>query len=147
PLRPYVRRAVRLSADRCGGGTTMIDLRLIREQPDLVREALAKLNTEAPIDEILELDERRRALLAEVEGRKARRNAGSKEISRLAPGPERDARSAEMRRLGDKIQELDAQVAETDAALRDLLLQVPNLPDPDVPVGPDESANVVVRHW
>ncbi|MFO7272305.1 serine--tRNA ligase [Sphaerobacter thermophilus] len=125
----------------------MIDLRLIREQPDLVREALAKLNTEAPIDEILELDERRRALLAEVEELKARRNAGSKEISRLAPGPERDARIAEMRGLGDKIQELDAQVAETDAALRDLLLQVPNLPDPDVPVGPDESANVVVRHW
>ncbi|MDI3342006.1 MAG: serine--tRNA ligase [Sphaerobacter sp.] len=125
----------------------MIDLRVIREQTEMVREALAKLNTEAPIDEILELDARRRALLSEVEELKAQRNAGSKEISRLAPGPEREARIAEMRALGDRIQALDAQLADVDQQLTSLLLQVPNLPDPDVPVGPDESANVIVRHW
>lgn len=125
----------------------MIDLRLIREQPDQVREALVKLNMDAPIDEILRLDQRRRELITEVEELKAQRNAGSKEISKLPAGPERDARIAEMRTIGDKIQELDAQVAETDEALTELLLQVPNMPDPDVPVGPDESANPVVRHW
>lgn len=124
----------------------MLDLRLIREQPDTVRAALAKLNTEAPLDEILTLDERRRALLVEVEELKAQRNAGSKQISRTT-GPERDTLIAEMRELGDRIQALDAQVNETDAALSALLLEMPNLPDPDVPVGPDESANVVVRHW
>lgn len=125
----------------------MIDIRLIREQTQEVRDAIAKLHTEAPIDDILELDERRRRLLSEVEELKARRNAGSKEISRLAPGADRDARIAEMRELGERIQALDAMVVDTDAALTSLLLQVPNLPDPDVPVGPDESANVIVRHW
>lgn len=125
----------------------MLDLRLIREHSDQVRQAIATLNTEAPIDQILELDARRRALLTEVEELKSRRNAGSKEISRLKAGPERDAQIAEMRALGDRIQQLDVQVADADAALNDLLLQVPNLPDPDVPVGPDESANVITGHW
>jgi len=125
----------------------MIDLRLIREHPDEVREAIATLNTPAPIDEILVLDERRRTMLAEVEELKARRNVGSKAISRLPAGTDREARIAEMRAVGEQIQQLDAAVSATDAALTSLLLQVPNLPDPDVPLGPDESANVVVRHW
>jgi seryl-tRNA synthetase len=125
----------------------MLDLRLIRDQTAMVRDALAKLNTTAPIDEILDLDARRRELLTETEQLKARRNMGSKQISRTPAGPERDQLIAEMRDLGDRIQELSALVTDTDAALTALLLEVPNLPDPDVPVGPDESANVVVRHW
>ncbi|HEU4793813.1 MAG TPA: serine--tRNA ligase [Nitrolancea sp.] len=125
----------------------MLDLRLIRDQTDMVREALAKLNTTAPIDEILNLDARRRELLTEAEQLKARRNMGSKQISRTSAGPERDQLIAEMRELGDRIQELEAVITDTDAALTGLLLEVPNLPDPDVPVGPDETANVVVRHW
>jgi seryl-tRNA synthetase len=125
----------------------MIDIRLIREQPDLVRDALRKLNTDAPIDQIIQLDERRRRLLTEVEELKATRNAGSKEIGKLKGGPEREQRIAEMRALGDRIQELDEQVSAIDQQLNGLLLEVPNLPDDDVPVGPDESANVITRHW
>ncbi len=125
----------------------MLDPRLIRDQTTMVRDALAKLNATAPIDEILDLDARRRELLTETEQLKARRNMGSKQISRTPAGPERDQLIAEMRDLGDRIQELSALVTDTDAALTALLLEVPNLPDPDVPVGPDESANVVVRHW
>ena len=125
----------------------MLDLRLIREQTDLVREALVKLNTEAPIDAILELDERRRQLIAEVERLKAERNAESKRIGRLPAGPEREQAIAAMRALGDRIEQLDDELAQVEARLNELLLEVPNLPDPDVPVGPDESANVVVRHW
>lgn len=125
----------------------MLDLRLIRDQTAMVREALAKLNATAPIDEILNLDSRRRELLTEAEQLKARRNAGSKQISRTPAGPERDQLIAEMRELGDRIQELGALIADTDAALTGLLLEVPNLPDPDVPVGPDETANIVVQHW
>jgi len=125
----------------------MLDLRLIREQTDLVREALVKLNTEAPIDAILELDERRRQLIAEVERLKAERNAESKRIGRLPAGPEREQAIAAMRALGDRIEQLDAELAQVEARLEELLLEVPNLPDPDVPVGPDDSANVVVRHW
>lgn len=125
----------------------MLDLRLIRDQTAMVREALAKLNTTAPIDEILNLDARRRELLTEAEQLKARRNTGSKQISRTPAGPERDHLITEMRELGDRIQELEGLIADTDAALTGLLLEVPNLPEPDVPVGPDENANVVIRHW
>ncbi len=125
----------------------MLDIRLIREQPDLVRAGIARLHADAPIDEILELDARRRDLLSEVEEHKATRNAGSKEISRLKAGPERDERIATMRDLGDEIQRLDAEVADVDDRLNSLLLEVPNLPDPDVPDGPDESGNVVTRTW
>lgn len=125
----------------------MLDPRLIRDQTAMVREALAKLNTTAPIDEILNLDVRRRELLTEAEQFKARRNLGSKQISRTPAGPERDHHIAQMRELGDRIQELETLLADTDTALNGLLLEVPNLPDTDVPVGPDETANIVVRHW
>lgn len=124
----------------------MLDLRLIREQTDLVRQGIARQHTTAPIDEILELDERRRTLLVTVEEMKATRNTGSKEIPKLS-GDERSARITEMRELGERIQEIDAQVTEIDQELHELLLQVPNIPDPDVPDGKDDSDNVVVRHW
>lgn len=125
----------------------MLDLRLIRENPDQVREGVRRLNVEAPIDEILELDEKRRSTLTEVEDLKARRNAGSKEIGKAASGDERDQKITEMRQLGDQISELDEQIRGIDERLQRLLLEVPNMPDPDVPDGPDESANVIVRHW
>lgn len=125
----------------------MLDLRLIREQPDLVREALRKLNSEAPIDDILALDEQRRQLVAKVDQLKAQRNAESKRIAQLPQGPEREVAIAAMRALGDEIEKLDRERATIEARLESLLLEVPNLPDPDVPVGPDETGNVVVRHW
>lgn len=125
----------------------MLDLRLIREQTEQVRQGIARLHTDAPIDEILRLDEERRRLLTEVEEMKARRNAGSKEISQLKSGEERQARITEMRELGDHIAGLDAEVQGIDERLNALLLQVPNLPDPDAPDGADESDNVVVRTW
>lgn len=125
----------------------MLDLRLIREQTDMVREALRKLNTDAPIDEILQLDERRRQLVAEADQLKAQRNAESKRIAQLPSGPEREAAIAAMRQLGERIEALDKELAAIEERLQALLLEVPNLPDPDVPVGPDESGNIVVRHW
>ena len=125
----------------------MIDIRLIREQPELVRHGMARLHADAPIDEILELDASRRDLLSDVEQLKATRNAGSKEISKLKAGPERDERITAMRTLGDEIQQLDAKVTEVDERLNALLLEVPNLPDPGVPDGADESGNIVTRVW
>ncbi|WP_038040134.1 serine--tRNA ligase [Thermorudis peleae] len=125
----------------------MLDLKLIREHPELVREALVKLNTTAPIDEILALDERRRALLREVEQDKAERNATSRKIAQLPPGPEREQAINAMRALGERIASLEHELSSIEEQLNALLLEVPNLPDPDVPVGPDESGNVVVRTW
>ncbi len=122
----------------------MIDLRLIREQPEQVRAAIATLNTQAPIDEILTIDTRRRALLTEVEALKAERNEGSKLVKGAKDTAERQSLIDNLRLLGENIQRLDDEARATDAALHELLLQVPNLPAEGVPVGPDESGNVVV---
>ena len=121
----------------------MLDLKFIREHPDEVREALVKLNETAPIDEILSLDTQRRELLAEAEALKHRRNVVSKEIGRMK---EKDqALIAEMREVGDRIKELDSNLGRVKEELQQLLLLVPNMPDPSVPVGRDESENVLVR--
>ena len=122
----------------------MLDLRLIREQPDQVKAALATLNAEAPIDEILAFDANRRALLTEVEALKAERNEGSKLVTRTKDPAERQVLIANLRELGDRIAALDEEAKAVDVRLHDLLLLVPNLPLPEVPIGPDESANVVV---
>ncbi|HET8524399.1 MAG TPA: serine--tRNA ligase [Thermomicrobiales bacterium] len=125
----------------------MLDIRLIREKPEEVKAAIATLNTSAPIDEILELDSRRRAVLTQVEQLKAERNQGSKAVGRTKDPDERTRLIADMRGLGDQIDALDAESREIDETLRDLLLRVPNLPLPEVPVGPDESANVVAGEF
>jgi seryl-tRNA synthetase len=125
----------------------MLDLRLIREQPDFVKAEIAKLNTTAPIDEILALDERRRAMLTEVETLKAQLNAGSRETGKKAAGEERDAHIAAMRALGDDIAQLDAAADEVQRELNAILLTVPNLPSPETPVGKDEHDNIVTETW
>lgn len=125
----------------------MLDLRLIREQPDFVKGEMAKLQAVAPIDEIRALDERRRAMLTEVETLKAQLNAGSRETGRKAAGVERDTHIAAMRALGDEISHLDTAAGEVDRELHGLLLTVPNLPSPEVPVGKDESDNVITATW
>jgi seryl-tRNA synthetase len=125
----------------------MLDLNYIREHADEVKDAIAKLYADAPIDEILDLDKRRRALLQEVEQLKQQRNTVSKEIGKMhaARAEEREAKKAEMRAVGDRITALDAEVNEVETRLNDLMLRVPNLPDPSVPVGRDDSENIVTR--
>ncbi|MBX3069623.1 MAG: serine--tRNA ligase [Thermomicrobiales bacterium] len=123
----------------------MLDIRLIREEPERVREAMVALNATAPIDEIIALDERRRELVNQVEQMKARRNEGSKLVSKASDKEERDRLIADMRTLGDEISTLDEQVRDVESELNALMLTVPNLPLPHVPVGPDESGNVVTQ--
>ena len=125
----------------------MLDLRFIRENPDLVKEALVKLNTTAPLDEILSLDKQRRRLLSEVEALRARRNAVSKEIGKMKDGDRRQALIEEMREVDERIKGLDDQVRQVEERLNEAMLQVPNMPHESVPVGRDESENVVVRTW
>jgi seryl-tRNA synthetase len=128
----------------------MLDLALIREHPDLVKEALLKLNADAPIDEILELDRRRRDLLQEVEALRAERNAGSKQIGTLmreGRRAEAEALKGRMTQVGERITQLDEHLRQVETDLAERQLWVPNLPHPSVPVGPDESHNVVVRQW
>ena len=123
----------------------MIDLAYIRDHTDVVRAAMATLNADAPIDEILSLDERRRALLAEAESLRARRNAVSKEIPRMKDQEARNALIQEMRNVGDSIRVVEEELAPVQERLDAALLEVPNIPDESVPVGPDETHNVVVR--
>jgi len=123
----------------------MLDLNLIREESEKVKAAMRDLNAEAPIDQILALDIRRREILTEVEALRAERNAASKEISRTKEPEARQTKIEEMRVVGDRIQALETDLKAVESDLYDAMLQVPNLPAPEVPVGPDESQNVVVR--
>jgi seryl-tRNA synthetase len=124
----------------------MLDIKLIREQPDFVRAQLARRGADtAQVDEVLAFDEQRRALLKEVETLKATRNAVSKEIGKMKDAAERDARIAEMRTVGDRIAELDREVAAVEERQRAVMLEIPNLPHPDVPNGASEHDNIVVR--
>jgi len=123
----------------------MLDLNFIREHADEVKQALVTLNTTAPIDEILQLDRRRRELLQVVESLRARRNAVSKEIPRIKDAAQREQLVAEMRQVGDQIKELEAELKAVDERLTAALYEVPNMPAPGVPVGPDETHNVIVR--
>jgi seryl-tRNA synthetase len=128
----------------------MLDLNFIRENPDQVKAALRDLNTDAPIDEILDLDRQRRDLLKEVETLRQERNAGSKAIGQLmreGKKAEAEAQKEEMSRIGDKIGELDETLRQVEADLYDKQLYVPNMPGPGVPVGPDEHHNVEIRRW
>jgi seryl-tRNA synthetase len=128
----------------------VLDIKLIRDQPDFVRQRLATRGAgdEVHIDELLRLDEQRRKLLAEVETLKAQRNRASKEIGALMgrkKTAEAEAKKAETRELGDRIATLDKQAAESEAARGQLMLQLPNPPHESVKIGKTAEDNPVVR--
>lgn len=124
----------------------MLDINLIREQPDLVRKALSDRQMDpAPVERILELDARRRGLLTEVESLKAGRNAVSREISQMKDASARQVKIEAMRAVGDKIATIDREVAEVEEELKSVAAIIPNIPDSRTPYGKDESENVVLR--
>jgi seryl-tRNA synthetase len=123
----------------------MLDIQRIREKPEEVRTALARRGIEPPLDRILELDSQRRSLLTEVETLKAERNRASKQIGQMQDPAARQSKVEEMRRVGERIDALDARLRQTDEALHAGLSEVPNLPDTDVPDGSDDSANAVLQ--
>ncbi|GAP15507.1 seryl-tRNA synthetase [Longilinea arvoryzae] len=124
----------------------MLDINLIRETPDVVRDALRMRNMDAGIvDEVQALDTKRRALLVEAEALKGERNSVSKEIGKSKDPAERQAKIEAMRGVGDRIAALDDQVREVEENLNNLVAHIPNLPDPSTPLGKDEHENVVVR--
>jgi seryl-tRNA synthetase len=124
----------------------MLDIRLIREQPDFVKEGLRRVGADpALVDQVLECDSRRRTIETEASSLRAQRNAGSKEIGKLKDEAEREARKAEMRVVGDCIAALEADLRQVEADQHNLMLSIPNLPLPEVPVGADERENVVIK--
>lgn len=124
----------------------MFDINLIREKPEIVKEALVKRQMDpSPIDSILELDARRRALINEVENLKAERNAVSKEIGKMKDQSERQAKIESMRLLGDRIAVQDEQVKQVETELDGLVATIPNLPSDRVPLGKDDKDNPVIK--
>jgi seryl-tRNA synthetase len=128
----------------------VLDIKLIREKPDFVRQRLAVRGAgdEALVEKILQQDEARRKLLAEVEALKSQRNRASKEIGALMGQKkidEAEAKKKETRELGDRITQLDKEVAECDAERDKLMLQLPNLPHESVPAGKSAEDNPVIR--
>jgi seryl-tRNA synthetase len=128
----------------------VLDIKLIREKTDFVRARLAARGAgdEKLIDEILQADDQRRKILVEVESLKSQRNRVSKEIGALMGQKklaEADAKKNETRDLGDKITELDKQVAKADADRDALMLRLPNLPHESVPLGKTAEDNPEIR--
>lgn len=123
----------------------LLSLKLIREDTDRVRQALANRHTTAPIDEILRLDDERRQILTESEALRAQRNAVSQQMSRMREKPA--DLIASMREVGEAIKRHEGRLAAIEAELNQLLLYVPNLPDETTPVGNDENDNVEIRRW
>jgi seryl-tRNA synthetase len=127
----------------------MLDIKLIREKPELVREALEKRgyspDSIGTIDNILEVDGRYRSLLRQTEELRAKHNEASKQLSTSKEKP--PELIAQMRQLGEQISSLQQQTKEAKATLDSLLLDLPNLPHPGVPLGRGADDNVVVRTW
>ncbi|MFH2036581.1 MAG: serine--tRNA ligase [Candidatus Zixiibacteriota bacterium] len=126
----------------------MLDLKFIRENPDLVKEAVKNKNEHADIDVILNLDSRRRDIIGEVEQLKATRNKVSEQIAKKKKSKE-DALAdiAEMKEVGQKISLLDNDLRDIMEELSNHLLKVPNIPHKDVPIGKDEESNVTIKEW
>jgi seryl-tRNA synthetase len=127
------------------GGALVLDLQLIRERPDFVKQQIHRLHDQAPIDEILDLDQRRREILVELEALRAQVNATSKQIGRTSDPGQRQALIEQVRSWKEKLPSLEDELRDVEPELHSLLLRVPNLPHEGVPDGVDESENVVLR--
>ncbi len=124
----------------------MLDIKFVVENKEFVKEQLSHRGGEYPVDKAVDLELKRRAILGEVEVLKAKRNADSEKIAQMKRAKE-DASSiiAEMQKLGEEIKLLDSRLSEVEQELRSTMLSIPNIPHKSLPVGKDDSANVVVR--
>lgn len=126
----------------------MLDIRRIRSNPKEVVNALKKRHGNFPIDEVVELDEKRRKVLVQVEEMKAEQNKSSKDIPRLKKeGQDVSETFKKMKLLSEKIKELDQEVKEIDEELKKLLLQIPNTPHSSVIEGSSDTDNLEMRKW
>ena len=126
----------------------MLDMKFVRENPELVMDAMRKRNANVNLDEFLELEKKRRELTLQVEALKSQRSAASQEIGKMKKaGESADAQMAEVRALGDKIAEDDKELKDIEARLKEILMTIPNMPAADTPVGSSDADNPVVRTW
>lgn len=128
----------------------MLDVELLRKNPEFVKERLRLRREEYPrlVDEALRLDEERRSILRELEALRAERNALSKEIGkRKSKGEQTAELEGKVKEIKEKIEGLEAQLSKVEEQLKSVMLSIPNIPHQSVPVGKDETENVEVRSW
>lgn len=126
----------------------MLDLKFVRSNPDIVKEALAKRHSDINLEGFLKQEENRRQILFEVEKLKAERNKVSEEVARLKKsGQNAEDLILEMREVGQNIKELDDRLAEIEQSMEEVLYLIPNIPNESVPEGKDENDNIEVRKW
>jgi len=138
--------AIVLYCERCIWRCAMLDINLIREKSDLVREALKKRQEEPSlVERVLDIDARRRDLIQQSETLKAERNTVSKEIGKMKDADERQVKIDAMRAVGDKISELDERLRDVETELTAVISSLPNIPDERTPLGVDARDNVVLK--
>ena len=136
----------------------MLDIKFIRENPDAVRENIKKKFQDAKlplVDEVLDLDSKRRAAIAEADQLRSNRNTLSKQIGMLMGQAKKDpskleeaeAVKAQVKANADRLAELETKETELAQQIRHIMLQIPNIIDPSVPIGPDDSCNVEVQRF
>ena len=125
----------------------MIDIKLIREQKEYVKKEMEKLFVSVPIDEIFELDEAKRKLLFDSENLRNIRKTLSKEIASEKNAETVSAKKEEVKRINELIKVQEDELGELEERLNSLMLNVPNIPDPEVPVGKDDSENIPIAYF
>ena len=126
----------------------MLDIKVLRQEPERIKEALKKRFNPLDIEPAIELDKQRRAILAEVEQKKAKQNEITKQIPQMKKnGENTDQIFAEMKELSNDIKADDEKVRDIDEQLRNFMLRIPNIPNPEVPVGKDDTENVELRKF
>ncbi len=128
----------------------MLDIKLIREKPEWVKERLSTRGEEYPVEKVVELDRKRREILKEVESLRHERKEKSSQIGRLFKEGKREEGqklSAEVKKIGERLKELEVELREVEAALKQELLLLPNIPHESVPIGEDEKDNEVIKRW
>jgi seryl-tRNA synthetase len=126
----------------------MLDIKLIRENPDKVRQSIINKNEKDRIDEVLELDKQRREIILQADELKAKRNQTSAQIPQMKKaGQDTTSVLAEMKRVSDQITELDSKLRATEEKLYDIMMFIPNLPHESIPIGKSASDNIESRKW
>ena len=126
----------------------MLDIKLIRENPDKINELLKRRNPELSIDEVIKIDEERRKIQTQADELRAKRKKDSQMIGELKKkGENTDAVQEEVRKIGDDIKALEEKQTELDEKQRNILLHIPNIPDETTPIGLSEDDNIEVYKW
>ncbi|MFH2137690.1 MAG: serine--tRNA ligase [Candidatus Omnitrophota bacterium] len=126
----------------------MLDLKFIRENPEIVKAAIGNRNMRISIDELLALDKQKRELLTEVEELKRQRNLASDEMAKLiAKKEDVSEKRTTLKELSQKIKEFDAKVGDVNQKVSDIVINVPNIPHKSVPIGKDAAANIEIKKW